>query len=96
MPIEKLETHQINQGTNFPISEQLPSQWEIFDKLNEVISIVNKISSLERLEKDLKELGEAFDKVGEENECKKDEVIIHCDNCSSITGLEEELKEYKK
>lgn len=33
---------------------------------------------------------------GEENECKKDEVIIHCDNCSSITGLEEELKEYKK
>lgn len=33
------------------------------NKLNEVISIVNKISSLKRLEKDLKELGEAFDEV---------------------------------
>ena len=56
MPIEKLEIDY--QDNSLPEVVLV-----LVDKLNEVISIVNKISSLERLEKDLKELGEAFDKV---------------------------------
>jgi hypothetical protein len=58
MPIEKL-----NRCFNCLGGNDIYDVNSIGDKLNEVIEIVNKISSLERLEKDLKELGEAFDNV---------------------------------
>lgn len=63
--IEKLNFDRIDEveGGELKLCAML---FEIGIKLNEVISILNKISSLERLEKDLKELGEAFDKVGED------------------------------